>query len=218
MIFVNFKTYKQGTGQGAIELAKICQQVAKETSVKIFPVVQAVDIYRVAKEVGIEAWSQHVDDVEYGPNTGQILPEAIKAAGAAGTILNHSENKLPVEVVNKIVTRCQQLALKTLVCCENLSEGKELAAAKPDFLAYEPPELIGSQMASVAAVRPEVVKSFTNQITQVPILVGAGIHSQEDVQKSLESEAKGILVASDIVLAVDSQKELLELAHAFKNG
>ncbi len=215
MIFVNFKTYEQGTGEKAVALAKICQKVAKETSVKVFPVVQAVDILRVVKEAGGEIWAQHVDDIEYGPNTGQTLPEAVKATGAEGVLLNHSEIKLPVEVIGETIKRCQSLKLKVLVCSDSLEEVKEIAVFKPDLLAYEPPELIGSQTASVSKAKPEVIKDFVIEIKNIPVLVGAGIHSQQDVKKGIELGAVGILVSSDIVLAQNPEKELLDLASGF---
>ena len=216
MIFVNFKTYKQGTGEQAVKLAKICQAVEKEASVKIFPVVQTVDIFRVVQKTGGSVWAQHVDDVEYGQNTGQILPEAVKAAGASGTILNHSENKLPVEVINETIKRCQDLRLKVLVCTESLEEAKEIAVAQPDFFAYEPPELIGSRTISVSVAKPEVIQDFVREIKKTPVLVGAGIHSRHDVKISIKLGAVGILVASDVVLASNPKNELLDLAEGFK--
>ncbi|HUS59794.1 MAG TPA: triose-phosphate isomerase [Nevskiaceae bacterium] len=215
MIFVNFKTYRQGTGEAAIKLTQICQAVEKKTSVKIFPVVQTVDIFRVVEEMNGPIWAQHVDDIEYGQNTGQALPEAIKAAGAQGTLLNHSENKLPVEVIGETIKRCQNLKLKVLVCSGNLEEAKEIVAFKPDFLAYEPPELIGSQTASVSTAKPGVIKNFVTEIKNIPVLVGAGIHSQQDAKMGLKLGAVGILVSSDVVLAQNPEKELLDLAGGF---
>lgn len=215
MIFVNFKTYKEGTGEGAVKLAKICQEVSKATSLKIIPFVQAVDIFRLAR-LGFEVWAQHLDDIDFGPNTGQILPQAILAAGARGTILNHSENKLPIPVIGSIVARCQRLGLKTLVCAESIEEGKEVAVFKPDFLAYEPPEFIGSQMASVSTAKPEVIRDFVKEIKTISILVGAGIHSQEDVKIAIKLGAVGVLVATDVVLAKEPKKELIDLAGGFK--
>lgn len=214
MIFVNFKTYKQGTGEKAVELAKICQQVEKETSVKIIPVVQVTDIFRFFGS-GIEVWTQHLDSIEYGQNTGQILPEAVLEAGAKGTLLNHSENKLPKEVIGETIKRCRELKIKVLVCAESIEEGKEIAEFKPDFIAYEPPEFIGSRMTSVASARPEIIKDFINLIPGIPILVGAGVHSREDIRVVCELGAAGVLVATDVVLAQNSKKELLDLAGGF---
>lgn len=215
MIFVNFKTYQEGSGEKAFELAKVCQAVEKKTSIEIIPVVQAVDIFSLAKQ-GLRAWAQHVDDISFGPNTGQILPQAVKEAGAEGTLLNHSEYKLPVEVIREIVRRCQGLKLKVLVCADNLEEAKEIFEAKPDLIAYEPPEFIGSRTDSVSSAKPEVIKDFTSEIKGIPILVGAGIHSQKDVKIALKLGAVGILVATDVVLAKNPEKELLDLAGGFK--
>ena len=98
MIFVNFKTYEQGTGEKAIELAKMCQEVEKETGVKIVPIVQAADIFQIAA-LGIEVWAQHVDDAELGQHTGMIPPKAVADDGAGGVLLNHSEDKLNFETI-----------------------------------------------------------------------------------------------------------------------
>ncbi len=215
MIFVNFKTYDQGTGQDALKLAKICQAVEKKTSIKIIPLVQLADTFRLFSQ-NFEVWAQHVDNINFGPNTGQVLPQAVVEAGAKGTLLSHSENRLPVEVIKETIKRCQALKLKTLVCADNLEEAKVVAESKPDFLAYEPPEFIGSRTESVASAKPEVIKDFVVGIKKVPVLVGAGVHSQKDVKVALKLGAKGILVATDVVLAKDPQKELIDLARGFK--
>lgn len=215
MIWVNFKTYLPGTGESAARLAQLCQQAEEETSVKIFPVVQAVDLFRLAS-LNFPVWAQHLDDIEFGQNTGQILPEAVLATGAMGTVLNHSENKLPLEVIGETISRCQSLGLKTLVCTDSIEEGEEIAQLKPNFLAYEPPELIGSQ-TSVATAKPEVIKEFVAKIKAVPVLIGAGIHSQNDIKKGLALGAIGFLVASDVVLAEDPLSELLDLAGGFES-
>ncbi len=217
MIFVNFKTYKQGTGEAAVKLAKICQEVEKETSVKTIPVVQAVDIFRISC-LGIEAWAQYLDDIEYGANTGQILPEAVIEAGAKGTILNHSENKLPVEVIESIISKLSNFQIANfgvLVCCESLEEGKEIAKFKPDLIAYEPPELIGGDI-SVSLAKSEIIGDFVREISEIPILVGAGIHNQKDVKKAIELGAVGVLVSSAVVEAKDPKLVLLDLAGGFK--
>jgi triosephosphate isomerase len=215
MIFVNFKTYEQGTGGAAVKLAEICTQVAKGASVKIIPVVQTADIFQVVRLIKIPVWVQHVDDIEFGANTGQTLPEAAKAAGAVGTLLNHSENKLPMEIIGETIKRCYQVGLKTLVCSESVEEGKQIVQARPDFLAYEPPELIGRDV-SVSSVRVEVVRDFVEAKLGIPVVIGAGIHSQADVRKGLKLGAKGFLVSSGVVLSKNPRKKLLDLTGGFK--
>lgn len=221
MIFVNFKTYQEGTGEEAVKLAKVCQEVNQETKVPIVPCVQAVDIFRLASQ-GFKVWAQHVDDIDFGPNTGQILPEAVLAAGAEGTLLDHSENKLPVEMIGSIIEKLKGIEVqggrdfKILVCAESIEEAKEIVKFRPDFIAYEPPELIGSRIASVSTEKPAMIKDFVGQIKEIPVLVGAGVHSRKDVEIALELGAHGILVATDVVLAENPQQELLQLARGFK--
>jgi triosephosphate isomerase len=215
MIWVNFKTYQEGTGQKALELAKICQEAEKESGVTIIPVVQATDIFRLA-QAGFKVWAQHLDDIEYGANTGQILPEAVLAAGAQGTLLNHSENKLPVEIIGETLKRGRDLGLKFLVCAESVEEGKEIVRLRPDFLAYEPPELIGGNV-SVSLAKPEIVRDFVLAVGQIPVLIGAGIHKQTDIIKGRKLGAKGFLISSGVVLAKNPGEKLKELASGFTN-
>lgn len=221
MIFVNFKTYEEGTGKRAIKLAKICQEVSQKSKISITACVQAVDIFRLSSH-GFKIWAQHIDDIDFGPNTGQILPWAVVGTGAGGTLLNHSECKLPVEVIGSVIKRVKEQeskraeGFKVLVCAESVEEGKEIAQFKPDLIAYEPPEFIGSRTVSVSMAKPKVIRDFVKEIKDVPILVGAGVHSREDVKIALELGAVGILVATDVVKAKDPRKELEDFAKGFK--
>ena len=212
MIFVNFKTYQQGTGEGALGLARICDKVEKETGIKIIPIVQVVDIFRLASQ-GLNIWAQYMDGIDFGPHTGQILPEALKEAGAKGILLNHAEKKLSLEELKKILEKHQNF--QTLICAESIEEGQQIAVFKPDFLAYEPSELIGGTI-SVSQAKTEIITEFVTAIKEIPVLVGAGIHQQEDVKKALELGAKGVLVSSDVVLSENPKQELLNLAGGFK--
>ena len=92
-IIVNFKTYESATGDKALDLAKIHAQIANETGHSFAVCVQPTDLAKIAVEVDIPVFAQHIDPVGYGSNTGHILPEAVKAAGAFGTLLNHAEHQ-----------------------------------------------------------------------------------------------------------------------------
>lgn len=214
MIFVNFKTYKEGTGEKAVKLGKICQEVAKKTGIEIFPVVQAVDLYQVSQQVKIPVWVQHLDPFPQGQYTGWINLEAVKEAGASGAILNHSEHRLPPGTIRQAIKKSKNF--KVMVCCKSTGQAERLAKFKPDFLAYEPPELIGSRDRSVASEKPEAIGNLVKMIPEIPIIVGAGIHFREDVKVSLKMGAKGVLVATDVVLAKNPKKELEDLVKGFK--
>jgi len=219
MIFVNFKTYKQGTGFEAIKLVKLLEEVSHESQIKIIPVLQAGDIKEAAIATTLEIWVQHVDPVEPGAHTGFILPEAVLEDGAMGTFLNHSEHKfVNFNDLEKANERAMQAGLKTLVFADGIDELKKVINLKPNFVSYEPPELVGSATTSVATAHPDIVKEAAD-ISHgfgVPLIVGAGIHSMNDVRKSLELGAVGVAVASDIVKAEDPKKEILDLVEGFR--
>lgn len=215
MVIVNFKTYRQATGYKAVNLARACRRVMDDTGVRIVAVPQVADL-RNCVEAGAECWAQHVDPVEPGKNTGWITMEDVEEAGAMGTLLNHSEHKLAWEVLEKTMQLIAGRAFEGCICAADLEEVKKVAELKPNYIAYEPPELVGSTEKSVASEKPEIIEQAVKAVTY-PILVGAGIHSQEDVKVGLRLGAKGILVATDVVLAEAPETRLRELVLAFSN-
>ncbi|MCF7917617.1 triose-phosphate isomerase [Candidatus Gracilibacteria bacterium] len=212
----NFKNYESAIGHSALELARIHERVARETGVSIGIAVSAMDIFRIAKEVSIPVFAQHVDPIDYGKCTGYILPQGVKKAGAIGTLLNHSERRLPWEDLENAVCCAQKATLKRIVCAENPEEVEKFVDLDPDFLAFEPPELIGSTKASVASSKPESIKKSVLLAGKIPLLVGAGINSVEDVEVSLRLGAKGFLVATAITKAVDPEQALRLFVKAMK--
>jgi triosephosphate isomerase len=212
LILINFKTYEKGSGVKALELAKISERVMKETGVCIAVAVQATDIYRIASEVGIPVFAQHIDPITYGSNTGKILIQAIKEAGATGTIINHSECQIKLSAIERINELAKENGLYTCICANNPQVAGAIAALEPDACATEPPELIGSGI-SVSSAKPEVITNTVKIIQKinpkVTPLCGAGITKREDVATSIKLGTKGILIASGIVKA-EKPKEVLE--------
>lgn len=215
MIAVNFKTYSQGSGEAAVKLAEVCKKISQEYQIRVIAIPQLADLTRCV-QTGVECWVQHVDGELPGKNTGRVILEEVVSAGAKGTLLNHSEYRLDKEVIVKTNERIKQLpkAFELCLCAKDAEEAVELSRLAPDFVAYEPPELIGSRDRSVATEKPEVIKQVTDSVT-VAVLIGAGVHTAMDVKVGLSLGAAGILLASDIMLANDPEKELRELAEAF---
>ena len=214
-IFItNFKTYEQATGKRAVELALIHQEVAQSTGASIAIAVQASDLYRVSQAVSIPVFAQHIDPVDYGSFTGHNLPQSVKINGGIGTLLNHSERRLPEDILTNTLACAQKSSLIRIVCCEDITEVEKFAQFDPDFLAFEPPELIGCCGKSVATEEPDSIKKAV-QATSLPVLVGAGISTAKDIEVSLQLGAQGFLVASAITKAKNPKKVLTELVGAF---
>lgn len=214
-IIVNFKTYEQSTGKNAVKLAMICDSTAKKQRKNIIIAVQAADISSVAKAVKIPVFSQHVDNISFGKNTGFILPEAVKAAGASGTLLNHAEHKLDYKVLKATIDLCRKLKLTTVVCAADNKEAKIVAKMNPDIIAVEPPELIGSGIP-VSQAKPKFIINAVkavHKIKKIPVICGAGIGNGNDVRKALELGTVGVLPASAITTAKNPGKVVEDMAN-----
>ena len=217
MIIVNFKTFLESTGKKAVELARQAEKVSKETGVQIVIVPQFVDLTKIAESVEIPVFAQHLDPIKPGNSTGHILAEAIKEAGAAGTLINHSERPLRLIDIQASIELAREQNLVSCVCANNPATSVAVAALKPDITSIEPPELIGTGIP-VSKAKPEIITNTTVLVHKIdkdmPILCGAGISQAEDVSMALKLGTLGVLVASGIVKAKDPYNILYSFTNA----
>jgi len=217
LILVNLKTYMEGTGEKALDLAEKAEKVSRETDVCIGLAPQYVDIAQLARTVSLPIFAQHIDPINPGSFTGYVLPEAVKKAGVVGTLVNHSERRLKLAEIDTAVRRIKELNLVSVVCTNNASVSVSAAVLKPDFIAIEPPELIGTGVP-VSKAKPEIVTETVKLVKKVnseaAVLCGAGITKGDDVAAALKLGTEGVLAASAIVKAKDPYKILLEFAQA----
>ena len=221
VLFINFKTYAEATGKNAVSLAKKAAAVAAKENVSIALVVQAADLRLVSQTVKLPVFAQHIDPIGFGGNTGHILPEAVKQAGAFGTVLNHAENKRNNDVLQKSIFRAGALGLTTMVCAESVVRAKQVASfpKKPDLIALEPPELIGGNV-SVSSAKPMLIRDGVKAIKKIApkiiVITGAGIKNAGDVEKAVELGTMGVFVSSGIVKAQNQERAIRELVSGFK--
>jgi triosephosphate isomerase len=218
-IVLNVKTYSEATGKKALEIAELMDRISKETGVSMAISVQSTDIALCAQKVEIPVFAEHIDPIKPGSHTGWSLPEAIKAAGAVGTLINHSEHRLILADVDVCVTLAKGLGLDHIVCSNNVATSKAIAAFSPNFIAVEPPELIGGDI-SVTTADPGIVSDSVDSVKEVDkkirVLCGAGVKNGKDVSKAIELGSDGVLLASGIVKAADKEKVLRDLASGIK--
>ncbi len=216
MLLINFKTYKESTGANAVTLANHAFELAKEYGVPVAVCPNVVDLRDIARIYGGGTWAQHADFEERGRATGWLPPELLKEIGVTGVVLNHSEHKLPFENLKNIVAKVRALDLKILIFADSVEESVNVSALTPDYIGYEPPELIASKDTSVARSQSEIIEKVVKAIPNVPILVGAGVKSQEDVRVSLKLGARGVAVASGVILAGDQKNAIKDLLEGWK--
>ncbi len=214
IVILNFKTYLESTGNNALKLAIASEIVAEETGVNIVIAPQSPDIYKLSNEVKIPVFAQHVDAVDSGGHTGSNLMECIKEAGAVGCLVNHSEKRMKLADMDMVVKKMAENKMVSVICTNNIITSAAASTLKPDFVAIEPPELIGSGIP-VSKAEPEIVEgtvAIIHEINpEISVLCGAGISTGEDMKAAMDLGADGVLLASGIIMAKDPKEALLNL-------
>lgn len=181
-------------------------------NVRVIFALNPIDLRIAPNFPELSFYSQHVDPVEYGANTGQISVESLMDLGISGTILNHSERRLSKEKIQDTVNLAKRYDFPVVVCAENQEEAEKYSRLRPEFVAYEPPELIGGNI-SVTSAKPEIIGEVVETCSKngVSVIVGAGVKTGNDVYESVKLGARGVLVASGVVLSKNPLSSLNSL-------
>jgi triosephosphate isomerase len=221
LLLVGFKTYLEATGKNALKLAKIAEKVAKRTGICIIPIPQFTDVPKIAQQVDVPVFAQHIDPIPPGSFTGHILPEAVKEAGAVGTLLNHSEKKLRPDEIELAIKRAREVGLLSCVCVNTPGIGAAVAKYNPNMVLIEHPGLIGTGRA-VSKAEPKLLTKTLESVKrvnpQIYPICGAGITTQDDVVAALELGMVGVGAASAFVKASNPFKVMMGMALALKSA
>lgn len=203
MFIINYKNYEEIADDKAVKLASVASIVAKKYKIKI-AIAPPHHLLSAVKNYSGPVLSQHVDNAKMGSTTGFVIPELLKKSNVSGSLINHSEHRIPSKDIIELVQRLQKLKMITVVCVKDVAEAAKYAKLNPTYIAIEPPELIGSGKA-VSTEKPELItkaaQAVRNAKNSTKLLCGAGIVSGQDVRKAMDLGSRGILVASGIVKA-----------------
>ncbi len=214
MFIINCKNYEEISGDKIIKLVKIVEKISKKYKVKI-AIAPPQHLVGLVANSSIPILAQHIDDSKVGSTTGFVIPELLKKSKVKGSLINHSEHRISSNEIQKLVLKLKKLKMTSIVCVKDVAEVKKYSKLNPDYIAIEPPELIGSGKA-VSKEKPELITKASNAVksakNNTKLLCGAGIVSGEDVAKAVELGSKGILVASGIIKSKDWNKVITEFA------
>lgn len=219
-LIINLKNYLETSGDNTIRLVKDAEKVSERLDVEIIISPPQPSLALIVKQTNLKVISQHVDLKNIGSTTGYYVPEIIDKIGASGSLINHSEHPIEIKEIKQLIEKLKELNLLTFVCVKTTKELKEILELGPNYIAIEPPELIGTQK-SISSEKPFLIReckrmvSTKDQISE--LICGAGINKNEDVKMALEYGAKGILVSSSITKASNWYEKIFELASAFKS-
>ncbi len=218
LFLLNLKTYPAAMGAGADRLATLLFARAGEAGIPATVAAAAADLGRLSALQRGPILGQHIDSMEAGAHTGFQVAESLSAVGARGSLVNHSEHPIPTGAVGAAVDRLRSLGLASVVCAATPERARRLCAFHPDYLAIEPPELIGGSV-SVSEARPELIARAAAIVAEhspgTGLLCGAGVRRRSDVRRALDLGAVGILVASAVATAPDPVPVVGDLLSGF---
>jgi triosephosphate isomerase len=206
-------------GQSVLKLARCADEASQKYRVQIIFTPQYVDIPLLAQETKhLLVFAQHMDSLRIGRGIGSVLPEALKAAGAVGVLLNHAEKPLHMDEIERSIQRADEVGLSSMVCADTLEHVAAIARMQPNIVLAETPELIGvgkrstSDQAAIAKIN-EIVWDINPEIR---VLHGAGISCAQDVYEIITLGAQASGSTSGIIQASDPCQMLEEMIAAVR--
>jgi triosephosphate isomerase len=193
-------------GHNMLEIALRADAAGAEYGVQVIIDPQYVDIPIIAAKMQHAlVFAPHMDAIEPGRGQGAVLPEALRAAGARGVLLNHVERRLSRAELARAIARADAVGLATMVCTDDVDDAVQVAAMAPNIIVVESPQSIGTGAgtgasegviaatdAAIWAVNPEIL-----------VLHGGGIGSAQDVYDVIRAGAQGTGSSSGVFRAPD---------------
>lgn len=189
-------------GDVLLEIAKGLDALSEKYDVDVILDIPDTEISNIAKNTKrIHVFSQHMDSIPVGKGMGRSLPEALKAAGAVGVMLNHAEHKLTMDEIAEAIKRADEVGLATMVCADSVEEVKEIAKLGPNILVAEPTELIGTGKPADKEYVDEVIKCIKEINPEILPFPSAGISKGEDCYNIIKAGSSASGCSSAIAKA-----------------
>ena len=202
-------------GDSVLKLAESADKAAEDTDLDVLFICPYTEIRRVSERCPhLIVFAPYMDLLHPGPGLTEVLPEALKDAGAKGVIINHSEHPMTIAEIMATIKRANELDMLTFACADTISEAKAMAILGPDIINPEPTELIGGKEISSMSFVSESIKAVKDISPRILVEQAAGISQPDEVMKMIQAGADGVGVASGICKAPDPSRKAVELIHA----
>lgn len=206
-------------GERMLKLAKAADEASAKYDVRIILTPQPSDIYLLAKETShLLIFAQHMDPITVGRGLGYILPEAVKAAGAVGVMLNHAEKPMTLADLYKAIKRADETGLATIVCADSIKEAEAIAHLSPNIIVAEPTELIGTGVTSDKEYVIATTSAIKSINPEIQVLQAAGIKNEQDVYNVIKAGADATGTTSGIMKAENPEAMLDDMIRAVRTA
>ncbi len=208
-------------GPDVVALARAADRLGAAHDVRIVLTPQYVDIPAVARAVErVLVFAQHMDALRPGRGIGAVLPEAVRAAGAHGVLLNHAERRLSHEELARTMERADEVGLATMVCADDAAQAAVIARLHPHVIIVEEPGMIagGSRNHGADAAIRAANETIWAIDPEIRVLHGAGIGGPRDVYEVIAAGAQAVGSSSAIFEAADPVAMLESMIRAVRRA
>lgn len=197
-------------GDDVFEYAKAVDRASEKYDIDAIFIAPYTEIRRVSENTKrLIIMAPYMDTLRPGRGIADVLPEAIKAAGAKGVMLNHSERPMTLSAIKKTIERANELDLFTFACADSIAEAKAIAQFHPDIINPEPSELIGTNEASDMSYVKETLKVIKDMFPDILVEQAAGITTGSQIYDFIMAgndaagSSSGILKSADPYVLLD---------------
>lgn len=202
-------------GDAVLEYARAADAASREHDVDVLFVAPYTEIRRVRENTErLIVLAPYMDALRPGRGIADVLPEALKAAGAQGVVLNHSERPMTLNAVRKTIERANELELLTFVCADTIAEAQALAQLHPDILNPEPTELIGSGSVTDMSYVRDVIRAVKAIDSAILVEQAAGITTAQQVYDFIMAGSEAAGSASGILNSANPHALLNEMVRS----
>ena len=198
-------------GDTVLEYAIAADKAAEKYDIDVLFITPAVEIRRVVENTKhLIVLAPYMDTLRPGRGMADLLPEALKAAGAKGVVINHCEKPMSLPQMMATIDRARELDFLVFACADTLEEAKAIAQLHPDIINPEPSAIIGGgngvtpldyvmdSIREIKAIYPDIMVEQAAGITcgqQVYDFIMAGSEAA--------GAASGIMKAADPLAMID---------------
>lgn len=202
-------------GDSVLELARAADAAAVRYDMDVLFITPYTEIRRVAENTErLIVLAPYMDLLRPGRGMADILPEALKAAGTRGVVLNHCEKPLSLHHLAQGIQRADDLEMLSFVCADTLEEVRAAACLHPDIINPEQSEAIGKSGGVDGRYAQDAYQAVKGVDVGVLVEDAAGIRSGDQVYECLMRGADGVGASSGICLADDPCRMAEEMIYS----
>lgn len=207
-------------GDEVLEYARAADVAAKKYDIDVLFITPAVEIRRVVENTQrLIVLAPYMDTLRPGRGMADVLPEALKAAGAQGVVINHCEKPMSLPQMKATIDRAREMDFLVFACADTLAEARAVAQLHPDIINPEPSEIIGggNGVSPMSYVR-QSIRAIKEIYPDILVEQAAGITNGQQVYDFIMAGSEAAGAASGIMNAGDPLAMIDEMIAATRRA